>query len=63
VGAVDLLDHLRTSQRQQIVAALEVSRMFGELGASKVGLFGLEGLDRRAHRSIEDEDALREDLL
>ena len=48
---------------QQVVAALQVAVVGGELRAAVVGLAELELLDHRAHRAVEDGDAAGEEFV
>ena len=57
---VDALDHVRPRQHQQIVVALQVLGMVCQARAAEVGLGQLLLLDHRAHRAVEDDDALLE---
>ena len=58
VLAVDLRNHVRAHQRQQLVVALQVLAVVGEALAAKIGLAQLVALDHRAHGAIQDQDAL-----
>ena len=49
-------------QHQQVVAALEVARPVLETLAAKRGFVQLVLLDHRAHGTVEDDDALGEQL-
>ena len=62
VAAVDAGDGLGLGDRQQVVAALEVAMVGGELRAAVVGLAELELLDHGAHRAVEDGDASGEEF-
>ncbi len=55
-----LADDVGPRQHQQVVVALQVARVILEALAAEVGLGQLVPLDHRAHRAVEDEDALRE---
>ena len=46
--------------RQQVVAALQIAGMAGELRAAIFGLAEAQLLDHRAHRPVENGDALGE---
>ncbi len=52
----------RPGNRQQIVIALEIMRPVGKPLAAIVIFAQLESLDHRAHRAIEQQDALVERL-
>ena len=58
VGAVHPADDLRLGDRQQVVVALLVVGVVGEPLPAVVGLGQAVPLDHRAHRPVEDEDAL-----
>ena len=60
VGAVDVADNGGLGQDQQVVVALEVVRMILEPLAAIIGFLQPVALDHRAHGSVEDEQALRE---
>ena len=55
---MDLADHLRPRQRQQVVVALQVAWPVAEALAAVVGLTEPVRLHDRAHRAVEDQDAL-----
>ncbi len=77
---MDLGDHLRPGQQQQVVVALQVVALrrvvaaravhvpglrvvaLGEALAAIVGFLQPMALDHRAHRAIDDQDALGEGL-
>ena len=54
---------LRLRDREQIVAALEIPRMIGELFSAKFRLAEIELLNHRAHRPIEDHDPPGDEVL
>ena len=58
VLAVDRGDDLGLRDREQVVVALEVAGPVGEALAAVAGLRGPVALDRRAHRSVDDQDPL-----
>ena len=61
VGVVDRRDRLGPGQHEQVVVALQVVAVVGEPAggrAAEVGFGELQLLDHRAHRAVEDEDAL-----
>jgi hypothetical protein len=60
---MDVLDDVRASQAQEIVAAPQLFRVIGELRAAKVGLFQLMLLDHRPHRAVEHEDPREQQFL
>ncbi len=59
---VNLADDPRLRDRQQLVVALHVTREILEALAAIRGLVELVALDHRAHRAVEDQDALPEQL-
>ena len=59
VGAVDVLDELGLGQDQHLGAVLERLGVAAEARAAVVLLGRVAGVDQRAHRAVEDEDALR----
>ncbi len=61
IGAVDLFDEVGAREAEQIVVALQVVGMGAQAFAAKVRLLQAEGLDHRAHRAIQDGDALGEE--
>ncbi len=61
IGAVDATDDLRSGQHQQVVVAFEVVRMILEPLAAIIRLLQVVTLDHRAHRTVEDEQALGEE--
>jgi len=46
---------------QQVVVALQVLRVIAEALTAEIRLAELVALDHRAHRAVEDGDALRQD--
>ena len=60
---MDLADHVGPREHEELVVALQVARVVAEALAAEVGLAELARLDHRAHRAVEDEDALGEDPL
>ena len=50
-------------EAQEVVAALQLFRVIGELRAAKVGLFELMGLNHRPHRPVEHEDPREQQFL
>ncbi len=60
---MDLLEHLRPGQREDVAGAFEVARVAGEARAAERGLVEAVGLDLGAHRAVEDEDALLEEAF
>ena len=58
VPGVDRGDGRRLGQAEQVAVAAEVARVVGEPVTAEVGLGELEGLEHRAHRTVEDEDPL-----
>ncbi len=55
---VDILDRLRLAEDQQIVVALLVTGATHEFVAAEMVLVEAEALDLRAHRAVEDQNAL-----
>ena len=62
VRFVNVRNHVGARQRQQLVVALHVALEVLEALAAVLRLGQLEALDHRAHRAVEDGNALREDL-
>ena len=62
IGIVDRANDVGPRQHQEVVVALEVVRMAGEAGAAIVGLAEPVALDHRAHRAVQDQDALLEQM-
>ena len=60
VGLVDLAHDVRPRQHQQVVVALEILRVVLEALTPEFGLAQTVALDHRAHRAVEDQDALRQ---
>ena len=61
-GAVDVTDDVRTGDAEQIVVALQIAFHPGKGFVAKVGFFQLVLLNHRAHRTIQIDNALREQL-
>ena len=61
-SSVDAQDHVGLRQLQQVVVALQVLRVVGEARAAVLGLAEPAALDHRAHRAVEDDDALLQDV-
>ena len=61
VRVVDAADDVGPRQHEQVVVALQVARVGGEPLAAEVGLGEAVALHHRAHRAVEDEDAVAED--
>ena len=59
VLAVDAADDVGPRQHEHVGVALEVVRMIGEPRAAIVGLAQRVALDHRAHRAVQNQDALR----
>ena len=51
-------DHVRAREHEQIVVAAQVVRVTGESLPAEVRFREAVALDHRAHRAIEDEDAV-----
>ena len=60
---MDLADRPRLGQVQQVVVAPEIVIVIGEALAAEVLLGDAEVLDHRAHRAVEQHDALAERAL
>jgi hypothetical protein len=60
---VDLAHDAGLREREQVVVALEVARMVLEARAAIAGFVELVALDHRAHRAVEHEDALPDELV
>ena len=60
---VDPTDDVRASQNEQIVVALKTARMIAKPVAPEILLCEARLLDHRAHRSVEEEDPLFDQLL
>ncbi len=58
VGGVDVAHDLGPGQHQQVVVALEVEPVPGKARTTEVGLGQPQALDHRAHRTVDDHDAL-----
>ena len=61
--AMDVADHLRLSQGEQVAVVQQVLRRVLESLAADVRFLHAVGADRRAHRAIDDGDPTLEDLL
>ena len=61
-AAVDVADHRRLRQREEIAVVQQVLLRILEALAADVGFLHPVGADRRAHRAVDDGDALFEDL-
>ena len=59
---MDLADDLGPGQRQQLVVTLDVMVQVLEALAAVGRLVELVALDHRAHRAVEDQDALGKSL-
>ena len=60
---MDVADHRRLGQREQVAVVQQVLAGVAEALAADVRLGHAVGADGRAHRAVDDGDALREDLL
>src|SRR2546422_9910501 len=60
VLVVDLANHPRTRQREQVVVALQVASGPGETLAAEIAFRELVALDGRAHRAVQYQDAALE---
>jgi len=57
---VDLAQYLGARKLQQLVVALQVLGMVLEAFAAEIGLAELVALDHGAHRTVDDDDAPRQ---
>ncbi len=55
--------HVGPGEHQQIVVAPQIVGMPGESIAAKIRFGQLVALDHRPHRTIEDEDPLRQESM
>ena len=62
-AAMDVADHLRLRQREEVAVVQQVLRRVLEALAADVRFRHAVGADGRAHRSIDDGDAALEDLF
>ena len=62
ISAVNGTDHFRLGDTQQVVVALEIALPVGKAFAPEIGLLERALLDHRAHRAIENHDALGQKL-
>ena len=62
VGGVDLFDHGRLGEAEEVVVALQIVGKVLETLAAEVGLGQAVGLHHRAHGPVEHGDAPREEL-
>ena len=63
VFRVNLANDLRLGEHEEVVVSLEIlAGPIGEAVATVVGLLQLVLLDHRAHRAVEEDDALREQI-
>ena len=62
IGEVNVADHVRLRQDQEIVVAAQVARPIGEALAAEPRLVELEILDLGAHRAVEHENALAREI-
>lgn len=59
---MDVANHARTGNRQKVIITLEVDMPVLESGAPVCLLVGFVLLNHRAHRSVEEEDTLTQQL-
>ena len=59
---MDVADHLRLGQAEQLIVALDVLVKIFEALAPVLSLGELEALDHGAHGAVEDDKALAQDL-
>ncbi len=60
--AMDIADHLRLSQREEVAIVQQVFCRVLETVASDIRFLHAIGADRRAHRPVNDGDPALEDL-
>ena len=60
---VDLADHVRAGEHQQVVVALQVAGVVFEVARAVVFFLQPVALDEGAHRAVEYEDAFGENLV
>ena len=60
---MDPADHVRASENEQVVVALQATGMIAKPVAPKVRFFETRPLDHGAHRTIEEDDPLLDQLL
>ncbi|MEZ4268571.1 MAG: hypothetical protein R3F39_19575 [Myxococcota bacterium] len=63
IGPVNRRDDVRPGEHQQVVVAAQIARVVLEALAPVVGLGEPVALDHRAHRPVQDEDALGQSLV
>ena len=63
VLGMNLFNHIRPGEDEQVVVALEVVWMAGETRAAEIRLGEVPALDHRAHRAIKHHDPLAEEGL
>ena len=61
--AMDVADHLRLGQREEVAVVQQVLRRVLEALSTDVRFRHAVGADRRAHRSVDDGDAIFENLF
>jgi hypothetical protein len=59
---MDGLNDVGTGERQQVVVPAEVVGMGGKAIAAEVRLGELMLLDHRAHRAVQNDDTLRQEM-
>jgi hypothetical protein len=60
---MDILNDLRLSKYQKFVVSFQVVSMTCETGPPKIGLTQFMCLDHGAHRTIQNQDALPDELF
>ncbi len=60
---MDGADDVGLGKDEQVVVALHVARPVGKASAAVIGLAQVILLNHRAHRAVEDEDALGQLLV
>ena len=58
IGGMDVANNLRLGDGKQVVVALQLRRPVGEALAAIIGFLQLVALNHRAHRAVEQQDAL-----
>ena len=62
IGDVDGVDGRRLGQAQEVAVAAQVARMVAEPLAAEIGFGEPVGLEHRAHRPVEHEDPLAQEV-
>ena len=59
---MDLADHIRACEREQLVVALQLTWVIREMCPTEIVFDEPESLDHRTHGAVKDEDALTQDV-